>query len=105
MIRIAVLAGLLAGCGGGVIQRVDALPPPPRGSGFVALKVDPPDVEILVDDRYLGQADRWRGGVVRLPEGPHRITLRKAGFYPWYGQVVAGEDAVTLTVRLVAEPN
>jgi hypothetical protein len=105
MIRRLLLCALLTGCGGGVIQRVDALPPPPPGAGFIELKVSPPDLELYLDDAYFGRADRWRGGVARVPAGPHRVALRRAGYYPWYGEIVAGEQAVTLAVALLAEPN
>jgi hypothetical protein len=95
---------LLTGCGGGVIQRVDALPPPPRGMGFVQIHAEPAALDIFVDDRYFGRVDRWQSGVVRLPAGAHRLSLQKTGYYPWYGQIVAGEQAATLNVRLVPKP-
>lgn len=94
---------LLTGCGGGVIQRADALPPPPPGQGFVQITCDPPTAEVFVDGRFHGQLDGYPHGVVRLTRGAHRIGLRKAGYYAWYGLVDAGPDAVKVQARLVPE--
>ena len=102
--RSLLLSALLLGCGGGVIQRVDALPTPPKGTGFVQVQAQPTSLDIFVDGGYFGRVDRWKGGVLRLPVGPHRLSFQKTGYYPWYGQLVAGEEAVTLNVRLVRKP-
>ncbi len=102
--RLAVLALLLVGCGGTrVVSGQGELPPPPPGLGFVRVQVDPPDADLFVDGRFLGRVDGYAQGVVRLPEGPRRLELRKTGFEPWYGLVVVGPGAVTIDTRLVAQ--
>lgn len=106
-LRLALLGGFLlamSACGGdGVIRRVDDLPPPPPGAGFVEFRVTPPTTDLYVDGVYRGRLDGYRDGVVRMPEGRHRIALRKNGHYAWYGTVDVGAVATTITTRLVPE--
>ncbi|MCB9522268.1 MAG: hypothetical protein H6702_02680 [Myxococcales bacterium] len=100
----AALAACLAACGGGVIQRVDELPPPPPGQAFLQIRCEPNDVAVHVDDRYAGQLDGYRQGVLRVAPGKHRLTLRKPGHYPWHGEFMAGDQATVIDARLVAKP-
>jgi hypothetical protein len=97
------LASLLIGCGGGVIQRAGALPVAPPGQGFIQIACEPPTVMVYIDGHFHGQLDGYPSGVMRVTAGPHRIGLRKAGFYPWYGRVEAGPEAARLSARLVPE--
>lgn len=102
--RAALAAVILAltGCGAdGVIQRADRLPPPPPGQGFIEIRCAPGDADVFVDDRYAGRLDGYRGGVIRLPEGRRRISLRKAGHYSWYGVFDLGPEGVQVRTRLV----
>jgi hypothetical protein len=104
MRALLLTALLFVGCGGSrVVSGQGQLPPPPPGVGFVRVQVDPPDADLVVDGRYLGRVDGYAQGVVRLPEGPRRLELRKKGFEPWYGLVVVGPEAVTIDTRLVPE--
>ena len=50
------------------------------GRGYIRFEVDPPNAEVVIDDRYSGQADGWRGGVVPVKPGDHRVTIRAAGY-------------------------
>lgn len=104
MMRNFLILLTLSGCGGGVIQRAGELPPPPPGVGFVQITCEPTDAELFVDDRYAGLLSGYAQGVVRLPEGRRRLKLVRKGFYAWYGEVVAGPQATTLTTHLVPEP-
>ncbi len=104
MTRLVLTAGLvLVGCGGGVVQSADTLPPPPPGQGFLQVACDPPDAELFVDGHFRGRLDGYPEGVVRLPAGPHRVRLRKSGHYAWYGHVEAGAEASRVAARLVPE--
>jgi hypothetical protein len=66
------------------------------GFGQVAIRVQPSDAEILIDD------EPWRGPqgaerlVVNLPAGTHRVEIRRAGFDPFVTSidVKKGETAV-----------
>jgi hypothetical protein len=67
----------------------------------------PPDATVTIDDRYLG-AFAWvqkRG--VALPPGKHRITVEKAGYFPWDEVVEAreGDAPIKLDVKLVRVPD
>lgn len=55
---------------------------PPSGS--VRLKVKPRDAQVFVDGYYVGVVDEFDGNFQRLelPEGPHRIEVRRDGFQP-----------------------
>lgn len=91
----------LAGCGGGVVQTVGALPPSPPGTGFVEIGCVPKDADIYIDGKYRGRLDGYPHGVLRVPEGQRRIKIAKAGFYPQYVVVDAGPEAVRFKTHLV----
>ena len=104
-LRVAGLVVGLAGCGGGgVIQRADELPSPPPGLGFVQIRCAPAEVEVYVDDQYLGQLDGYAEGILRVPAGPHRLMLARKGFYPWFGAIEAGPEASVIRTHLVPVP-
>ena len=60
----------------------------PRPSGTLSLRVQPADAEIFVN------GDRWGAGggpgpaAIELPEGRHRIEVRKNGFAPYAQDVL-----------------
>ncbi len=99
--RLALAFALLSGCGGGVIQRVDALPPAPPGEGYLQLECEPKEVDIYIDGAYRGRVTGYPRGVLRLSAGEHRVTLRKAGYYPQYTVVHLGGEALRLRTRLL----
>ena len=65
--------------------------PPPRAEssayGSIAVRVQPGDAEVLID----GEEWRASGGqdrlVVEVPEGPHRIEIRKPGYRGYMADV------------------
>lgn len=87
-----------------MVQRADALPPPPPGLGFVQITSAPADVEIYVDGAFQGRLDGYPEGVIKLPTGRHRVSLRKRGYYAWHGEVVVGDDASAIRTHLVPLP-
>ena len=93
---------VLTGCGGGVIQSVDELPPPPPGKGFLEIRCETAGAELFVDDVFQGEVARYREGVVPLPVGSHRLTIKAAGFYTWYGQAEITTRPTRIDVILVA---
>ena len=97
-----VLLSAFAGCGGGVIQSVDELPPPPPGKGFLEIRCEAPGAELFVDDEFQGEVARYREGVVPLPVGAHRLTIKAAGYYTWYGQADITVRPSRIDVTLVA---
>ncbi|HSC26255.1 MAG TPA: PEGA domain-containing protein [Vicinamibacterales bacterium] len=72
--------------------------------GTLSIRVNPPDAEVLVD----GQPwDRPEGDVrfsIDLPEGPHRVEVRKEGYRPYVRTVdVRRGRTITLNVSLIGQ--
>ena len=90
------------------------LPPPDEGGagppvarasagfGTVAIRVQPADAIVLID------GERWQSSgldrlVVAVPEGPHRIEIRKEGFETYSGEItIAQGQTVPINVSLQA---
>jgi PEGA domain len=68
-------------------------------------KGTPPDASVVIDEQYIGPLAYVAARGVRLPEGEHRISVEKTGYFPWDRLVVAGSDPITLDVRLVPIPD
>jgi len=66
-----------------------------------------PDASVTVDDQYLGALAFVAKQGVAMPPGRHRITVEKAGFFPWDRLVEAkeGDPPVKLSVELVKIPD
>jgi hypothetical protein len=67
----------------------------------------PPDASVTVDDKYLGAFAYVQKRGVALPAGKHRITVEKAGFFPWDRLVEAkeGDPPIKLDVTLTKIPD
>jgi hypothetical protein len=67
--------------------------------GILALRIDPADVEVLID------GERWVGAAgqplieIRLAEGRHRLEVRRAGLTTYTQDVLIQRDQ-TLTLRI-----
>jgi hypothetical protein len=83
-----------------------ALNPPPRTTSL-RLTGTPRDASVTVDDQYLGALVHVAGHGVALPPGRHRITVEKAGYFPWDKVVEAkdGDPPVELGVTLTKIPD
>jgi hypothetical protein len=95
--RALLLTALLASCG-----------PNLRGAVSLRLtipKTAPSDASVMSDEEYIAPLAYVAAHGVRLPEGEHRITVQKEGFFPWDKLVVAGRDPITLDVELVRIPD
>ena len=95
--RALLLTVLLASCG-------------PNLRGAVSLRLNipktaPSDASVLIDEEYIAPLAYVAAHGVRLPEGEHRITVQKEGYFPWDQLVVAGRDPITLNVELVRIPD
>jgi hypothetical protein len=64
-----------------------------------------PDAAVTVDDQYLGALAYVASKGVALPPGPHRITVEKAGWFPWDRVVEAKDQPVMLEVVLIKIPD
>lgn len=90
------------------VQRMPAPEPPEpstpgatTASGALIIRVQPADAEIVID------GERWRGPegderlVIQVPEGMHRVEVRKDGFATFSTEVeVRQDETVPLNVSL-----
>lgn len=66
-----------------------------------------PDASVTIDDQYLGALAFVAKRGVAMPPGKHRVTVEKAGYFPWDKLVEAkpGSGPVVLTVELTKIPD
>jgi hypothetical protein len=81
-------------------------PPPdeplmPSNHGQLAIRVQPPDADVLIDGEPWQRPRGLEPLVVSLPEGRHRVVIRKDGYEAFSGEIEvrAGETA-SLNVSL-----
>jgi hypothetical protein len=94
---IAILLGACPGCG-----------PQPKAAVSLSLtyaKRAPADASVSIDEQYIGPLGYVAAHGVRLPEGEHRISVTKAGYFPWDRLVNAGRDPIKLDVQLEPVPD
>ena len=74
------------------------------GFGAIAVRVQPFDAEVLVDGERWDASGPGNHLTIQLPEGSHRVEIRKPGFQPYTTaiQIRRGETA-TLNVSLAQE--
>jgi hypothetical protein len=77
----------------------------------VSLKVvpaakTPSDAVVTIDEQYIGPLAFVAAHGVRLPEGKHRISIERPGYFPYDADVIAeGTDPIRLDVALVPIPD
>ena len=94
---IAIVLGACPGCG-----------PQPKAAvslSFSVAKQAPADASVSIDEQYIGPLGYVAAHGVRLPEGEHRISVTKAGFFPWDRLVSAGREPIKLDVALDPIPD
>ena len=92
------LLGALASSG----CRLSGYPP---ATTSLRLRGNVADAQVTIDDIPLGSLSYVMQHGVALPPGQHRITIEKAGFFPWDALVAAEEQPIFLQVTLVAVPD
>src|SRR5262245_51626383 len=60
----------------------------------------PRDASVYIDEQFVGFLGVVAARGVRLPEGEHRITVEKVGFFPWDELVVSDRKPIHLEVVL-----
>jgi hypothetical protein len=68
-------------------------------------KRTPPDASVTIDEQYVALLGEVAARGVRLPEGEHRITVEREGFFPWDHIVVSDGKPIHLEVDLVPIPD
>jgi len=64
-----------------------------------------PDASVTIDDEYVGVLSSVQQRGVALPPGQHRVTVERAGYFPWDRLVEAEGDRIQLDVQLVKIPD
>lgn len=74
----------------------------------MSLSVDkdtPNSALVYIDEQYIGTLGYVARRGVRLPEGEHRISIEKTGYFPYDVLVVSDREPIHLDVRLVRLPD
>jgi hypothetical protein len=65
----------------------------------------PRDASVYIDEEFVGLLGVVAARGVRLPEGAHRISVEKLGYFPWDRLVVSDRQPLYLTVDLRKIPD
>lgn len=65
----------------------------------------PKSALVYIDEQYIGTLAYIGARGIRLPEGEHRITVEKAGYFPFDALVVSDREPIHLDVRLQRIPD
>lgn len=65
----------------------------------------PRDASVYIDEQFVGFLGVVAARGVRLPEGEHRITVEKVGYFPWDRIVVSDRKPIHLVVVLRKIPD
>ncbi|MEN9581669.1 MAG: hypothetical protein RJA70_4678 [Pseudomonadota bacterium] len=65
----------------------------------------PADASVSIDEEFVGLLGYVASRGVRLPEGEHRITIEREGYFPWDMMVISDREPISLDVRLVPIPD
>lgn len=93
----AIAASLaLAGCSAGYVMTQQNGP-----RGYLQLDVDPPSVQVEIDEKYSGIANGWVDSTIPVSPGMRRVTLSAEGFITQRFDIeIAPYEHVTLQLRL-----
>jgi hypothetical protein len=64
----------------------------------------PRDASVYIDEQFVGFLGVVAARGVRLPEGEHRITVQRDGYFPWDRLVVSDRQPIELSVSLRRVP-
>lgn len=86
---------------------LSACVPPVPPTVSLRVKGGVPDASVTIDDEYVGALAFVAARGVALPAGTHRITVEKAGYFPWDRLVEAksGDPPVHLQIDLTRIPD
>lgn len=65
----------------------------------------PRDASVYIDEQFVGFLGVVAARGVRLPEGEHRITVQRDGFFPWDRLVESDREPIRLKVELRPIPD
>ncbi len=64
----------------------------------------PADALVYIDGQYIGSLAAVAARGVRVPEGEHRLTVEKNGYFPYDTIIVSDLDPIALKVELLRLP-
>lgn len=64
-----------------------------------------PDASVTIDDEYVGALAQVQQRGVALPPGQHRVTVERAGYFPWDRLIEAEGETIRLDVQMVRIPD
>lgn len=65
----------------------------------------PPDASVIIDEQFVGFLGYVAARGIRLPEGEHRITVEREGYFPWDRIVESDRKPIALEVELIPIPD
>lgn len=102
------LCGQLGPAGVGILAASAVTSCGPKASFRLQLertKRTPPDASVTIDEVYVALLGEVSARGVRLPEGEHRVTVERDGYFPWDRIVVSDGKPIQLEVDLVPIPD
>jgi len=63
------------------------------------------DAQVTIDDLSIGALAYVAAHGVALPPGKHRVTVEKAGYFPWDAVLEAQDEPIHLDIKLVPIPD
>jgi hypothetical protein len=79
-----------------------------RSAVSVAFALDkgtPRDASVFVDEEFIGLLGYVAAHGVRLPEGEHRLTVERDGYFPLDQILISDREPIALRVRLTPIPD
>jgi hypothetical protein len=65
----------------------------------------PKDASVYIDEQFVGFLGVVAARGVRLPQGEHRVSVEKSGYFPWDQLVVSDRKPIALSVTLRKIPD
>ena len=65
----------------------------------------PADAKVTIDEQFIGLLGFVAARGVRLPEGEHRISVEREGYFPYDEIVVSDREPIHLVVHLQRLPD
>jgi hypothetical protein len=94
-VALSLICGIAAGCGLRAAVSVK----------FAIAAGTPRDASVFVDEEFIGLLDYVAAHGVRLPEGEHRLSVERDGYYPLDQLLVSDREPIAVRVQLTPIPD
>lgn len=65
----------------------------------------PREALVYIDGKYVGSLAAVEARGVRIPEGEHRLTVEKVGYFPYDTVIVSDLEPIQLKIELLKLPD